>query len=116
MISALFKFPLYFAISFILLSIPINSKTLFYHIDDALGPMTTQVHKQMKRALIKGHATGKEFIRKVFLTNAPDKESLKIDRIQRKNSGISLEESIEADEYTPEDRELLQSLLENSDI
>lgn len=109
---AMLKFFITFCVSFLLLSIPVQKKPLFYYLNDWARPITEEVFAGSKDVLLKGVKKSKNFSQKLFNNTTPES-----DEISLSNSSIDKKEmlkSIEHDHgehYTNEERDMLKKIL-----
>lgn len=122
MFKLLIKFPVYFAISFLILSIPINRKSLFYYVDEFTSQFTHPINVQIGKNLSKGNQLLKEISKKLFSTNIPSNlDSIQSNmsgrqRVKTENLVIETDETVEHEEiYTKEDKSLLKEVLRNNE-
>lgn len=113
----IFKFCLYFSISFIILSFPLGEKPLFEHVNKFAKPYTTNIYKSVKSNVSTGITKGSQLGHDLFLNTSP-----KIDKVKTKNSSVKksekkIEEEINShhETYTVEERELLKKVLKKAE-
>ena len=98
MFSILFKAALSFILSFIILSMPISKKPLFYHLTDLTGPLGNDIKesfsKSMQRSVTKTQELGTNLFTDSSTKHSPYKQrailNKRRERIQR--SGRTSEE------------------------
>lgn len=112
---AMLKFMITFCVSFLLLSIPVQEKPLFYYLNRWAKPITDEVFTGSKDVLLKGVKKSKNFSQKLFNNTVPQ------DEISLQNSSIDKKEvlkNIEHDHgehYTEEEKDMLKKILLNKD-
>jgi len=111
---SLIKFTVAFCLSFVLLSIPIQRKPLFYYLNDWAAPITGEIFDNSKSVLIKGVKEGKSFGKKIFNNAKPDLDKISIqsssiDRV-KKSSLETLDKENHSD-YTDEEKDMLTKIL-----
>jgi len=114
------KFTVYFSISFVILCIPIQNRTLFNIIHKHAKPYTTQIFSEAEKAASNQIDKGSKFTKKFFSNSNPDHQ----DKVMAKFSSTKkpLVENIdelmkdeEHDEgYTAEEREMLNKILKEA--
>ena len=111
------KFLVYFTISFLLLSIPIKQKQLFYHLDQWITPYAQPVLNKTKSFVEKQLYEWQIFGLKIWDTSpiAP-KKNRALDEFSKHLDLVKQSEALETEIYS--ERELLQlkEMLKNSDI
>lgn len=113
------KFAIYFTISFIILSFPIGSKPIFSHLNKVAKPYTTELFANLTDKAKDNLEAGKEIGKKMFSTkiNKQDLINTQFSSTQRnENKKIKkeLKKEIHKDNYTPEEKELLLKIIEES--
>jgi len=113
MFSAL-KFVISFCLSFLLLSIPVQNKPLFFYLYGWAQPITEEVFSGSKEVLLNGVKQSKNFGKKLFSNTAPstDKISTKSSSINR--SKESLEEISNNESFTAEEKGMLINILKEN--
>lgn len=106
---SMIKFCFAFCFSFLLLSLPLNDKPLFFYLDDWARPFTSRVFKHTQIVFLESVEDGKSFGKKIFNNNLPKAESEQKDTIQTKSS--ALEKDIQLDNYTDEEKDMLSKIL-----
>lgn len=112
---AMLKFAITFCVSFLLLSIPVQEKPLFYYLNNWAKPITDEVFTGSKDVLLKGVKKSKNFSQKLFNNTVPQ------DEISLQNSSIDKKEvlkNIEHDHgehYTEEEKDMLKKILLNKE-
>lgn len=106
------KFSLSFCLSFLLLSVPLNQKPLFFYLDRWAKPFTDRVFKHSQVVFWESVQDGKKFGQKIFFNNLPDQEK-KQDRVRVKSSATarSKESRQINDDYTEEEKNMLSRIL-----
>jgi hypothetical protein len=115
---SMIKFTIAFCLSFVLLSIPVQKKPLFYYLNNWAAPITGEIFSQSKSVLIKGVKEGKNFSKKIFNNAKPDldkisTQSSSIDRVKRATLETLDKES--HGEYTDEERSMLSKILQTNE-
>lgn len=106
---SLIKFCLTFCFSFLLLSLPLNDKPLFFYLDDWARPFTSKVFKHTQIVFLESVEDGKSFGTKIFNNSLPKSTPEHKDTIQTKSS--ALEKDILSDSYTDEEKNMLSKIL-----
>ncbi|MEC7274992.1 MAG: hypothetical protein VXV96_01630 [Bdellovibrionota bacterium] len=111
---SILKFSIAFCFSFLLLSIPVQEKPLFYYLNTWAQPITEEVFSGSREALLDGVKKGKSFSTKIFNNTIP-----KEDKISTKSSSVDKEELEEhlhnhSEDYTMEERDMLQKIILNN--
>lgn len=122
MFTMIFKFIISFAISFIILTIPVNNKSLFYHISSVTGPIGIGVSKKIGHKISEGIDTTKDLSKKLFINSEPPKNPVIRDLIQRKQAAIAKkrkailerEEKLLQEEISFDETKELDKLIEES--
>lgn len=110
---AMLKFFITFCVSFVLLSIPVQNKPLFYYLNDWAKPITDEVFMGSKDVLLDGVKKSKNFGQKLFNNTVPQ------DEISLQNSSIDKKEMIKkiehdhGESYTEEEKDMLKKILLN---
>jgi hypothetical protein len=124
------RFSIYFFISFALLSIPINDKTLFTYLHKVTAPYTSQVYGGAKEKIALGAREVKNAGKRFFTGAKPQEDSIRsrYSSTQRekevyrglkkkRKKVVTKKYTVESDDfekYTAEERELLKRILEQS--
>jgi P2-related tail formation protein len=110
------RFPIYFCLSFAILSIPISHRPLFSHLDRLISPYTARISKAIGREANHLGEEVKDIGTKLFATSAAKtdevSQALSATRTEAISSGIK---SAEHEEYTNEERELLERIMKGSE-
>ena len=85
MIFSFLKYSLAFFIFFVMLSIPLNDKPLFNHLNDITHPLTKSILNKVERQTLSALSTLKDFGKKLFSNATPTYS----DSISVKKSAIS---------------------------
>jgi len=126
MIKFIVKSSINLFVCFFILSIPINNRELFNHINDRTGPVTKQLYVKINREVRHIFKKSTNFGKKLFnnsvpigklddptlnKTSASDIETMEniqvTDSIREEFSGL-IREGIESDIYTPEEKARLR--------
>lgn len=114
MIIRFLKFTMTFVISFIILSFPINQRTIFHHITNQTRPYTSKIFSSLHKQLGNSIDETKKFGKKLF-SNADPEDIDKIDSISSANkkirSSINQNHNAHHESYSNEEIEQLRSLL-----
>jgi hypothetical protein len=136
LISSFFKFVFTFIFCFLVLSVPIKQKSLFYYISNYTHPITKDIYAKIDDSLREGSSIISTFFENIFKAEIP-KESLKnhartnSDQVDSKMSGISralfhspkkkqMNEEKEAiqnqsgENYSQEEKRLLDAFIEKN--
>lgn len=110
----LIRFPFYFALSFIILSIPISGNTVFDHMTNSISPV---IKKTVKK--VKSWGQGALEDTKSLTVKAMNNVKPQVDEVRSSQSSTKpkvKEEDIDAHpNYTDEEKELLIKILEESE-
>jgi hypothetical protein len=68
---SMFKFIIFFALSFVILSLPINNKTLFNHAHEVAHPLTSRIFDQTKIFLNNSFENTKDVTKQLFISANP---------------------------------------------
>ncbi len=114
------KFTVYFSISFVILCIPIQNKTLFNIIHQHARPYTTQIFSEVEKAASTQIQKSSKFTKKFFSNSDPEQQ----DKVMAKFSSTkkppveNVEELMKDEDheegYTVEERELLNKILKEA--
>lgn len=111
MFSAL-KFMISFCVSFLVLSIPVQQKPLFFYLNQWAQPITEEIFSGSKDALLQGVKQSKTFGKKLFNNTAPSS-----DNISFQSSSVTKKKTIEDidhnETYTAEEKDMLLNILKN---
>jgi hypothetical protein len=109
---SMLKFLITFCFSFLLLSIPVQRKPLFYYLNQWAQPITNEVFSGSKDVLLEGVKKSKSFGQKIFNNTVPQK-----DEISLQNSSIdkSKKQALDiidhGEDYTAEEKDMLKKIL-----
>lgn len=82
----IFKFSIAFVLSYVLLSIPVSNRPLFYHLTKITGPIGGDIHKSISKSVKRSVSKTKDLGTQLFESSAPPK--VFDDRVKRKQSAI----------------------------
>lgn len=111
---SMLKFLISFCVSFVLLSIPVQNKPLFFYLNSWAKPITQEIFADSKDVLLKGVRQGKSFGKKLFNNTAPtiDKINLSSSSIDKGKGEVKVAPEIDHDEtYTEEEKDMLIKIL-----
>ena len=115
------KFTIYFSISFIILCIPIQNKTLFNLMHHHTKPYTTQIFSNVEQAASEQIKNGSSFTKKFFSNSDPGDHQDKVinkfsstKKIAIENVDELMKDDVQDEEYTVEERELLNKILKEA--
>jgi hypothetical protein len=115
------KFTIYFSISFVILCIPIQKTTLFDIIHNHAKPYTTQIFSNVEQAASHQIKKGSNFTKKFFSNSNPGDHQDKVitkfsstKKIAVENIDELMKDDVQDEEYTPEERELLNKILKEA--
>jgi hypothetical protein len=114
---SLIKFTIAFCLSFVLLSIPVQKKPLFYYLNDWAAPITGEIFDHSKSVLIKGVKDGKTFGKKIFNNAKPDLDQISIQSSSVDRAKKSALETLDKDfhsDYTDEEKSMLTKILKSN--
>lgn len=107
---SMLKFLITFCFSFLLLSIPVQKKPLFYYLNSWAEPITNEVFSGSKDVLLEGVKKSKSFGQKIFNNTVPQK-----DEISLQNSSLDKKEALKVidhgEDYTAEEKDMLKKIL-----
>jgi hypothetical protein len=106
MILGLIKTTFIFFMSFVILSIPLKNKPLFYHFDKIASPLTKKVHEKSLFAF--SYTTS--FLKDLFVKDNLKKTKEIQDEI---SSQFSSNKKIIDHNYLPQEKEKLEKILNN---
>ena len=129
MISTFFKFSTSFVISYIILTIPLNGKSIFYHLNKMTGPIGVNVSESIKKNISTSFNKTQKIGKQLFINSNPPNDPEIHDQIKRKQAAIAKKrksfltskqptENIEKshqEELTHQDIEQLDKLIEDSE-
>tara|TARA_R110000868_G_scaffold109461_1_gene297641 strand:- start:14410 stop:14733 length:324 start_codon:yes stop_codon:yes gene_type:complete len=105
MISFVLKPLFWFTLSFLVLSVPIEDKPLFDHISSVFGPTARAVISDFNTRAEETVKVGKKALNQLFQSVPKN-----ADKVEVRQSG-SAKEKAPDDEYTIEERQLLEQIL-----
>lgn len=119
------KFFIAFCVSFVLLSIPIQEKPVFYYLNQWAEPITQEIFSSSKKVIIDGVKETKVISKKMFNNTKPKEDHISIKSSSLDKMKISQQEledevrdEIEgikhSDEYTDEEKNMLNQILQNA--
>ncbi|OUR93117.1 hypothetical protein A9Q84_21685 [Halobacteriovorax marinus] len=113
----IFKFCLYFSISFIILSFPLGEKPLFEHVNKFTKPYTENIYKSVKTNVNSGINKGSQLGQELFSNTSPNIDKVKTKYSSLKKSTRDIEEEIESHHgnFTIEEKELLKKVLKKAE-
>jgi hypothetical protein len=82
MFGIIFKSSIAFVISFIVLSMPISNRPLFYHLSDLTGPLGGEIKKSFSKSIDRSLEKSKEIGSELFTSSNVQ------DRVKSKQSAI----------------------------
>lgn len=121
---SIIKFFIAFCVSFVFLSIPIQNKPIFYYLNQWASPITTELFTSSRKALIDGVQETKVISKKMFNNTRPKEDQISVtssslDKKKDRPSNINdeVKEEIEgikhSDEYTDEEKNMLNNILQH---
>ncbi|ATH06555.1 hypothetical protein BIY24_00930 [Halobacteriovorax marinus] len=112
-----FKFFLYFSISFIILSFPLSDKTVFEHMNKFTKPYTANIYKSVKSNFNSGIKQGTHYGKELFSNTSSKSDQVKTKYSSVKKSMKQIENEIEShhDNFTVEEKELLKKVLKKAE-
>ncbi len=126
---AVLKFFLAFCISFVLLSIPIQEKPIFYYLNQWAQPITSEIFSSSKSAIIEGVKETKVIGKKMFNNTKPKADEISVTsssvnrsskpkHIQKQADEEEINHEIEgikhSDEFTDEEKNMLNNILKQA--
>ena len=109
---SLIKFAFSFVFSFLILSIPINDQSLFTHIHEASAPFTEEFIGVLSKNTTKAINETTEIGRRAF-SNTKPKEN-QSDKVKATQSSTRRSPSVNHEDYTVEEKELLKRVFEKA--
>ncbi len=109
---SLIKFSIYFAVSFIILSFPVNNKTIFGHLNGYSRPYTDKIFNTITINAENLFNKGSDASKKLFTNTKP--KNTKIDKVKMKRSSIRKDIEHAQEKYTIEEQEMIRKILEKS--
>ena len=103
---SMIKFCITFCFSFLLLSVPLNKKPLFFYLERWARPVTDKVFKNSTIVFWESIEDSKEFGKKIFSNSLPKNGH---DQVQTKSSSLAKEDDL--DNYTDEEKLMLTRIL-----
>ena len=88
MVGIIFKCSIAFIVSFLVLSMPISKKPLFYHLSDITGPLGGEIKKSLSKSVGRSLKKTKELGSDLFTNSDPPKV---LDKVKSKQSAILTE-------------------------
>ena len=114
----IFKFVLYFFISFIILSIPFYNRPLFDHAYKYMQPTTSKIINYLHKNIEIGLGQGEKTIKKIFSIEEDEVKSnlsaLQKNKFRKSFNRRSLEEESPMGSYTQEEKRLLEEIINSS--
>lgn len=107
MISFVLKPLFWFCFSFLVLSIPISERPLFDHISGVFGPTARGVIQDFNQRAEETVRVGKKAIDQLFRTIPKNADKVEV----RQSSVSKIKEEIPSDDYTIEEKQLLNNIL-----
>lgn len=113
----MFKFFLYFSISFIILSFPLADKPIFEHMNHFAKPYTANIYKAVKVNINSGVEKGSKLGKDLFSNTSAQSDQVKTKYSSVKKSMKQIESEIENhhDSFTVEEKELLKKVLKKAE-
>lgn len=112
---ATFKFFICFCVSFVLLSIPVQRKPLFFYLNEWASPITSEIFSSSRDVILDSIQKSKKVGTKLFNNTKPGNE----DVISTQSSAVEqLNKEVEHDfdhgeTYTEEEKHMLKEILIN---
>lgn len=104
----LLRFAVYFSMSFAILCIPIQGKSLFGHLHGRLAPVGREIINDLKVGANRGLNKGKRFTKRLFDSAPPV-----MDSVRSMASGTEL--APQHEDYTQEEERLLRNVMNDED-
>ncbi|GEM_PF-651118 len=113
----MFKFFLYFSISFVILSFPLADKPIFEHMNQFTQPYTSNIYKAVKSNFNNGVEHGSKIGKDLFSNTSAKSDQVKTKYSSVKKSMKQIEADIEKnhDNFTVEEKELLRNVLKKAE-
>ena len=112
MFSAL-KFMISFCFSFLLLSIPVQKKPLFFYLNQWAQPITEEIFTGSKDVLLNGVKQSKTFGKKLFNNTAPSTDNISLQSSSTVKRKKTLEDIDHGEAYTAEEKDMLLNILKD---
>ena len=106
------KFLFYFALSFVILSFPIQRKAAFYHINKLAAPYTTQLFSHLGDKIEESLNHGAKAGKRLFNNTLPEVEKDQIKSTFSSTKKAPMVESFQ-ENYTVEEKEMLKKIFTN---
>ncbi len=103
-----FKFVLYFIVSFIILSFPVSNKTIFTHLNSVTTPLSHKILQKIETSIHQSSIWSK----KIFTNSTPTQN--KTSTVQNDNAKSKKAKDLIQGPHTPEERELLEKILKQN--
>jgi len=107
---SLLKFAITFSVSFLLLSIPVQRKPLFYYLNDWASPVTKEIFTGSRSVLLDGVKKGKKIGSKLFNNTIPEGDNLSLQSSSVDRQKVK-KEIIQHPDYTDEEKDMLSKIL-----
>ena len=113
----MFKFFLYFSISFVILSFPLADKPIFEHMNYFTKPYTANIYKAVKSNFNSGVEKGSKMGKDLFSNTSAKSDQVKTKYSSIKRSMKQIDDDIEKhhDNFTVEEKELLKKVLKKAE-
>ncbi|PIK14534.1 MAG: hypothetical protein CES88_09320 [Halobacteriovorax sp. JY17] len=113
----MFKFCLYFSISFIILSFPLANKPIFEYMNQFTKPYTANIYKAVKSNFNSGIEQGSQMGKDLFSNTSAKSDQVKTKYSSVKKSMKQIDDEIEKnhDSFTVEEKELLKKVLKKAE-
>jgi nicotinamide mononucleotide adenylyltransferase len=118
---AVIKFFIAFSFSFVLLSIPIQEKPIFYYLNEWARPITKEIFSSSRSAILEGVKETKTIGKKMFNNTRPkeDEISTTSSSLDKHSHHESIDEEMRdeiegikhSDEFTDEEKNMLNQIL-----
>jgi gas vesicle protein len=109
------KFLFYFSLSFVILSVPVSgNKKVFNYCDELAKPYTAQIFGAIKGAISNGVHESKRVSKKLFNNTSEKIDEVKSSISASQKEAIKEIDSTPKDSYTPEEREALLRILQQT--
>ena len=111
---SMLKFVITFCFSFLLLSIPVQNKPLFYYLNQWAKPITNEVFSGSRDVLLKGVKRSKNFSQQIFNNTVPQKDEISLQNSSLdKGKHEALKHIDHGEDYTAEEKDMLKKILIN---
>jgi hypothetical protein len=116
-----FKFSIYFILSFLILSVPISDRPIFFYLYEKVSPYSQTFFNSLKKEAAEGIKQGKQIGKNLFevdpkVLNKKLESPPPVENAQNNSENTELEEKEESspDAITDEERALIEKVLKKA--